>query len=187
LNTVDERDGRWNLDPMGRARFAKIVVPLIVWLLVPTSAASRALEITRWDPREDALVDVLRTSKNKVRIDGAPTRLRFKVIATISNEWSVTVYLDTHGDLGADYRLRNFEAFGRSWCRIWRLPNSDPRPIRCGLKRIDDVLLARLSWTVSRSRLAPDRVVRWRVHTHDIGFDPRGRHDDRAPDAGWDP
>jgi hypothetical protein len=187
LCTVDERDGKWNLHPMARARFAKIVVPLIVCLLVSTSSASSALEITRWDPREDAFVDVWRTSKNKVLIDGAPTRLRFTVITQISNDWSVAVYLDTHGDLGADYRLVKIEAFGINRCRIRRLPNGDPRPILCGFRSIDDVHLTRLSWTVPRPWLAPDKVIRWRVHTRDLGFDSRGRHDDRAPDRGWYP
>jgi hypothetical protein len=172
---------------MGRARLAKIVVPLIVWLLVPTSSASRALEITRWDPRGDAFVDVWRSSKNKVVVDGAPGRLRFKVIAQLSNDWSLSVYLDTHGSPRADYRLWHSETFGRGGCNVKRLPDGEPRDVPCDRTFIDDVLLARLWWSVPRPFLAPDKVVRWRVHTHDVGFDPPGRHDDRAPDAGWYP
>lgn len=74
-------------------------------------------------------------------VDGAPDRFRFKVIAQLSNDWSISVYLDTRGDPGAEYRMRNFEAFGLGRCRIWRLQNGDPRPVPCGRKSIDDVLL----------------------------------------------
>jgi hypothetical protein len=158
---------------------------LLVGVIISVSSPSAA--VTRWDPRRDAYVDVRKTSKNKVLIDGAPVRLRFKVIATLSNDWSVFVYLDTHGDPGPDYRLGNFETFGMSRCRIRRVPNGDPRPIPCGLKFIDDILLAKLWWIVPRHRLSPDKVIRWHVHTHDVGFDPHGRHDDRAPDEGWYP
>jgi len=169
-----------------RTRLLRVGVSLLL-ICVLVSVSSPGAAVTRSDPRGDAFVDVRRTSMNKVLIDGAPIRLRFKVIATLSNDWSVFVYLDTRGDMGADYRLGNFEEFGMSRCRIRRIPNGDPRPVRCGLKFLDDVLLARLWWTVPRPRLSPDKVIHWRVHTHDVGFDPSGRHDDRAPDTGWYP
>ena len=95
---------------MGRARFARIVVPLIVWLLVATSSVSHALETTRWDPRGDAFVDVWKSSKNTVAVDGAPDRFRFKVISGLSPHWALRMYLDTHGSPRADYRLRHFES-----------------------------------------------------------------------------
>ena len=172
---------------MGRARLSRIVVPLLVGLLVHTSSASGAEGVTRWDPREDAFVDVWRSSKNIVVVDGAPDRFRFKVIAMLSNDWSLTVYLDTHGGPRADYRLRHSETFGRGGCNLRRLPDGERRDVPCNREYFDDPLLAKLWWSVPRPLLARDTVIRWRVHTHDVGFDPRGRHDDDAPDAGWYP
>ena len=170
---------------MARPRLPRIAFSLLlVGVLVSVSSPSMA--VTRWDPRGDAYVDVWKTSKNIVT--GAPIRFRFNVIATLSNDWSIFVYLDTRGDPGADYRLGNFETFGIGRCRIRRVPNGDPRPIRCGREYIGEtLLLARLWWTVPRPWLAPDRVIRWHVQTHDVGFDPNGRHNDRAPDNGWYP
>lgn len=184
--------GRCNGPPMeGRAWLPRITVLLLASVLVAVSSPGPvALAVSRWDPQGDAFVDVWRTSKNKVVIDGAPDRLRFKVIATLSPNWSVSVYLDTRGDSRADYRMRNFEAFGTSRCRIWRLPNGDPRPVRCRADLIDDdpsLLLARLWWSVPRSRLASDKVIRWHVHTRELTSDANGSHDDRAPDSGWYP
>jgi hypothetical protein len=126
-------------------------------------------EITRWDPRGDGFVDVWRSSKNKVVVDGAPDRLLFKVIAELSNDWALTVYLDTHGSPRADYRLRHSETFGRGGCNVRRLPDGERRDVPCDRTFIDDVLLAKLWWSVPRPFLAPDKVVRWRVHTHDVG------------------
>ena len=184
---IDACFGKCNGRPMeGWARLTRVAVSLLL-VGVIVSVSSPTAAVTRWDPRRDAYVDVRKTSKNKVLIDRAPVRLRFKVIATLSNDWSVFVYLDTRGDPGPDYRLGNFETFGMSRCRIRRVPNGDPHPIRCGLKFIDDARLARLWWSVPRHRLSPDKVIRWHVHTHDVGFDPHGRHDDRAPDMGWYP
>jgi hypothetical protein len=174
----------------GLPRISRITVALLLGVLVAEgSPGPSALAVTRWDHRYDAYVDVWRTSKNRVVIAGAPDRLRLDVIATLSNDWALSVYLDTRGDGSADYRLVNFEKFGIGRCRLWRLSNGDRRPVRCGRHYIDgDVpLLARLWWSVPRPWLRSDKVIRWHVHTHDVGFDPRGRHDDRAPDRGWYP
>ena len=76
----------------GRARLLRIAVPLLVGMLVAVgSPGPGALAVTRWDPQGDAFVDVWRTSKNKVVIDGAPNRLRFTVIGTLSPAWSISV------------------------------------------------------------------------------------------------
>ena len=107
----------------GRAWVPRIAVAMLVGVLVAVS--SPALAVTRWDPRYDSDADVWRSSKNKVVIDGG-NRLRFKVIATLLNDWALSVYLDTRGDRRADYRLRNFELFGLSRCVLVRLPNGHP-------------------------------------------------------------
>ena len=157
-------------------------------VLVASAPSSGVLAVTRWDPRGDAYVDVWKTSKHTIPIVAGPDRLRIKVIATLSNDWSISVYLDTRGDRGAEYRLINFEKFGISRCNLWRLQDGDRRRVRCGRRYIDDsILLSRLWWSVPRQWLGSDKVIRWHVHTRDVGFDPRGRHDDRAPDRGWYP
>ena len=176
----------------GRARFlrlavSRLAVSLLAGALVSVSSLGPpALAVTRSDPWGDAAVDVWRTSRNRAVIDEAFDRVRFKVIAQLSNDWSVAVRLDTRGGPGAEYRLRNFEAFGRSQCRIWRLPNGEPRRVRCGRKSIDDVLLYKLWWSVPRPWLAPAKAIRWHVRTHDVGGSADGP-DDRAPDTGTYP
>ena len=171
----------------GRAWFPRIAALMLVGML---AVGSPALAVTRWDPRYDSDADVWRSSKNKVVIDGAD-RLRFKVIATLLNDWALSVYLDTRGDRRADYRLRNFELFGLSRCVLLRLPNGDPRHVPCSFKTIDDdILLRRLGWSVPRPWLKSDKVIRWHVHTTNAGaggLHPNADRHDRAPDRGWYP
>ena len=113
----------------GRAAWLpRIAVSLLVGVLVAVGPG--ALAVTRWDPRYDADIDVWWTRKRTVVIVGAPDRLRIKVIVTLGNDWSMSVYLDTRGDRSADYRMRQFETFGHSRCNLWRLPNGDPAPSR---------------------------------------------------------
>ena len=40
------------------------------------------------------------------------------------------------------------------------------------LKFIDDVLLCEALAIRPRPRLSPDKVIRWHVHTHDVGMRP---------------
>ena len=42
----------------------------------------------------------------------------------------------------------------------------------------------RLWWAVRKSKLAPDKPIRWRIRTRDLAF---LRPNDRAPDRGWYP
>lgn len=181
--------GGCNGRPMeGRAWLPRIGVSLLVGVLVVVGPG--ALAVTRWDPRNDADIDVWWTRKRTVVIAGAPDRLRIKVIATLGNDWSMSVYLDTRGDRSADYRLRQFETFGHSRCNLWRLPNGDPRPVPCHRNYIegaDDFLLARLWWSVPRPWLKSDKVIRWHVHTHNVGVGGPTPDNDRAPDRGWYP
>ena len=175
---------------MGRAKLARVGAPLLVAIGVCLmSTGSHALAVTRWDPRGDANVDVWRTSKEKVAIDRAPNRLRFEVVGVISEDWSVSAWIDARGGAGADYRLLQAELFGITRCSGRRLPDGEPRSVRCSLTWVDDDLrTVILTWSVPRTMLRPDPgVIRWHVHTHDAAMDPRGRHDDRAPDRGWYP
>ena len=161
---------------------------MLVGVIVAVSAP--ALAVTRWDPRYDSDADVWRSSKNKVVIDGA-NRLRFKVIATLLNDWALSVYLDTRGDRRADYRLRNFELFGLGKVR----PRFDSRTVVPGRSRVlqdhrrrHPPQAARVS--VPRGWLKSDKVIRWHVHTTNAGaggLHPNANRHDRAPDRGWYP
>lgn len=171
-----------------RAWLRGMAVSMLVGLMIAVSSPASA--VTRWDPRYDSDADVWRSKKNAVVIDGA-SRLRFVVIATLLNDWALSVYLDTRGDRRADYRLRNFELFGISRCVLVRLPNGDPRSVPCSFRTIDDsILLRRLGWTIPRGWLRSDKVIRWYVHTTNVGagglHQNADRHD-RAPDSGWYP
>jgi hypothetical protein len=167
-----------------RAQVRTLTLALLVGVLVAVSLGADALAVTRRDTRGDAGTDVLRSRRWTESVEGARL-VRLAVTAILSDDWSVAVYLDTRGGPRADYRLRNFEAFGMGRCLIWRLPEGDGRRVQCGRTFTDDPSVPeRLWWAVRKSNLAPNKPIRWRVHTRDLAF--LGA-DDHAPDRGWYP
>ena len=164
--------------------FRTLTLTLLLGVLVAVSVGPGAVAVTRRDAIGDAGTDVLRSRRWTESAEGM-TRVRLAVTAILSDDWSVVVFLDTRGDPTEDFRLRNFEAFGMGRCLIWRLPDGAGRQVPCDRTFNDDPSVPeRLWWAIRKSKLAPDKPIRWRIRTRDLAF---LRPNDRAPDRGWYP
>lgn len=162
---------------------ASILLGLIL-VLTSWPASARHMTLRRSDPREDAYVDVWRSSQ--VRIHHGPDRMLFRVSGSLGPDRTVGVFLDTRGGRRPEYRLWHWENLGPRRCGGHRIGGGRIEGLRCEILVDCCTVPGVLRWTMPRKALAPNKQIRWRIHTHYPG-DKDGRQDDSAPDIGWYP
>jgi hypothetical protein len=156
----------------------------IMLLLTSWPASARHTTLRRSDPREDAYVDVWRSSQ--VRIHHGADRMLFRVSGSLGPDRTVGVFLDTRGGPRPEYRLWHWENLGPRRCGGHRIGGGRIERLRCEILVNCCTAPGVLRWSMPRKALTPNKQIRWRIHTHYPG-DTDDQRDDFAPDIGWYP
>jgi len=158
------------------------VVGMIAFTTVPASSHESVVRFT--DPHGDGLVDVWSTRKATIHVASHRHRIRIAVHGDLYADWHLFVFVDSRGGDRGDYKLWAYQDLGKSDCGARELFGPEIRSTCEPGSSYETTVW----WSMRRSSLRPNKVIRWRAVTYYPGADPYpGPPEDNAPDTGWYP